>query len=371
MRIEITSMVLVATLWVGGAGHAARSAPGSELGQEVRPSDEGKDIEALVDVQQRMMKTLPALHGLRGQHFKHHGCVVATFSVDAGLTDELRYGLFRNPATYQAVVRFSNGGSIDDTKPDVHGMAVKLVGLKGERANADEHETQDFVLIDSRVFFMRNVKSNLEFAKALEEIKAQPPNFDRMKIFNKGHKEEGVLAADAVSRVISNPLRAQYWSTTPYKLGSGAVKYSARPRDLETPPPAAPGTTADYLRDAMVERLSSGKEPVVFDFYVIRQTDPASQPIEDPTVEWRTEPVKVATITIKPQGFSSAEQLEFCENLSYNPWHALSDHRPLGGINRARDPVYRMSTELRHATRKVARKEPTADDLSQFSRTAP
>ena len=371
MRIAITSMALVATLWIGGAGHAAGSAPGSELGQEARPSDEGEDTKALVDVQERLMKAIPALQGRRGQHSKHHGCVVATFSVDAGLPDELRYGLFGNPATYQAVVRFSNGGSFDDTKPDVHGMAVKLVGVKGERANADEHETQDFVLINSRVFFVKNVKNNLEFARALEASKAQPPNLDPMKKFNQEHHQEGQLAAEAVSRVIGNPLRARYWSTTPYKLGSGAVKYFAQPRDLETPPPAAPGTTADYLRDAMVERLSSGKEPVVFDFCVIRQTEPASQPIEDPTVEWTTEPVKVATITIKPQGFSSAEQLEFCENLSYNPWHALSDHRPLGGINRARDPVYRMSTDLRHAIRKVARKEPTADDLSQFCRTAP
>jgi len=127
----------------------------------------------------------------------------------------------------------------------------------------------------------------------------------------------------------------------------------------------------------MVERLSSGKDPVVYDFLVHRQTDPKKEPIEDPTVEWTTSGEKVATITIEPQEFSAPEQLEFCENLSFNLWHAREDHRPLGGINRARDPVYQMSTGLRHDTRKAdgrepsGRAEPTADDLARFRRPAP
>ncbi len=42
--------------------------------------------------------------------------------------------------------------------------------------------------------------------------------------------------------------------------------------------------------------------------------------------------------------------MAFVENLSWNPWNALPEHRPLGGINRARKLVYDDSSALRHKT---------------------
>jgi hypothetical protein len=66
---------------------------------------------------------------------------------------------------------------------------------------------------------------------------------------------------------------------------------------------------------------------------VIPQTDAAAMPVEDPTVEWTSTPVRVAAITIDPQTFDSAEQMAFFANLSWTPWNVLPQHRPLGGIN--------------------------------------
>jgi hypothetical protein len=345
------------------------------LGQETVPDDEKDDIAKLQAIQKLVMENKPILKGHRGQHPKQHGCVLATFTVAEDLPDELKYGLFRTPATYRAVIRYSNGGSFDDTKPDAHGMAIKLIGVKGDKASADERETQDFVLMDSEVFFMKNVKNLLEFFRAQVALSATPPNPEPMRVFAKEHPDEAGLAKMAVSRVVGNPLRVQYFSTVPYQLGPGrAVKYTAKPRDPE-PSPATPGTTPDYLRAAMVRRLSEGKEPVIFDFMAQLQSE--SDPIEDPTVTWKAEPVKVATITVEPQGFSAEEQLEFCENLSFSPWHALAEQKPLGGINRARAPIYDMSTELRHSIRKAEGKQPssraelTADELDRFRRPAP
>ena len=40
--------------------------------------------------------------------------------------------------------------------------------------------------------------------------------------------------------------------------------------------------------------------------------------------------------------------MQHCENLSFNPWHSLPAHRPLGGINRARKVVYPALSKLRH-----------------------
>lgn len=73
------------------------------------------------------------------------------------------------------------------------------------------------------------------------------------------------------------------------------------------------------------------------------QTDPANQPVEDPTILWdeRKAPfVEVANIRIPKQTFDSEAQQDFCENLSFTPWHALPEHRPVGGINRMRKAVY-------------------------------
>ena len=84
-------------------------------------------------------------------------------------------------------------------------------------------------------------------------------------------------------------------------------------------------------------------------------------PVEDPTVEWdqAVSPyVKVATITIAPQRFLGKEHEEFCDNLSFTPWHCLAEHRPLGGINRVRKVVYETISLLRHELNGVKRAEP-------------
>ena len=98
-----------------------------------------------------------------------------------------------------------------------------------------------------------------------------------------------------------------------------------------------------------------------FDFCVQFQTDAVKMPIEDPTIRWRSPLQKVATITIPPQQFESPEQSQFCEHLSFTPWHALPEHRPLGGINRTRRSVYQTLSRIRHELNQVPRQEPTVE----------
>jgi hypothetical protein len=76
-------------------------------------------------------------------------------------------------------------------------------------------------------------------------------------------------------------------------------------------------------------------------------------PVEDPTIEWNSVPVKLATLSIYPQKFDSPEQMTFVENLEWSPWNSLPEHRPLGGINRARQKLHQDSQELRHRTNGV------------------
>jgi hypothetical protein len=95
------------------------------------------------------------------------------------------------------------------------------------------------------------------------------------------------------------------------------------------------------------------------------RASPKSMPVEDPMVEWseaRSPFIKVAEIRIPPQSFRGEEQLTICENLSFTPWHALPEHRPLGGINRMRKTVYETISKLRHQMNAAPREEPSAGE---------
>ena len=103
-----------------------------------------------------------------------------------------------------------------------------------------------------------------------------------------------------------------------------------------------------------------------FDLRVQLRTDPDAMPVEDPTVRWSEERspfVTVARITSPRQTFDTPDQQTFGENLSFTPWHALSAHQPLGGINRARRVAYETISRLRHEHNGVRRVEPTSLDV--------
>jgi hypothetical protein len=161
----------------------------------------------------------------------------------------------------------------------------------------------------------------------------------------------------------ANPLQIRYWSTTPYLFGVHAVKYSAIPRGEHRD--TIPANHDDnFLHHAMVKQLAT--EDAYFDFTVQFQTDAAEMPIEDAGKEWKetSSPfLKVATIKIPHQNFTSTQHVEFGENVSFTPWHCLPEHRPLGGINRSRKLVYETISNFRHQYNNVARQEPTSWEI--------
>jgi len=67
-------------------------------------------------------------------------------------------------------------------------------------------------------------------------------------------------------------------------------------------------------------------------------------------VEWseRDSPyVRVAEVRIPRQSIDGREQA--CERTSFNPWHSLSAHRPLGGMNRVRRAIYEAMQQFRES----------------------
>ena len=317
--------------------------------------------EQLLDETQRPVR--------RDQHPKQHACVEAQFVVADDLPDALRVGIFSQPGHgYDAVIRFSNGREFDDTHSDIHGMAIKLLGVPGKKMLEHEADatTQDFVLIDYPVFFIRNLTDYAPFSRLVLDLKGLPRFYVVARLgwffFARGQWQQFRILMRSRGKRISNPLTTRYWSTTPYRFGKHeAVKYSARPHGEPTASPVARGP--DYLREAMVVALGEGRE-ASFDFLIQLQEDPRLQPIEDPTVEWATEWIKVATIRIPAQSIDESISCEECENLSFTPWHSLPEHRPLGGINRVRRLVYERLSARRHDLNKAPTGEPQSLETS-------
>jgi hypothetical protein len=292
---------------------------------------------------------------------KTFGVVRGQFIVLSDLPGNLRRGLFAEPRTYPAWVRFSGPGPY--APPDLEDLgqcsvAIKVMGVSGSKLMDDERATQDLILVSPASFVTPNIREN---AKLQRWVRAKAPLAYFANPFD-SHLLHVVMQL-LYSPMHANPLEAQYYSNVPFLLGEGqAVQYSLKPRSSgRSRIPARP--SENYLREAMVRTLDRGAWS--FDFMVQVQTDPHRMPIEDATVKWpeRLSPyVPVAQLRLPAQRFDSDAQLAFADNLRYNPWHSLPEHKPLGNSNRARRRMYWELARLRQSMNDVDHVEPTGDE---------
>jgi hypothetical protein len=321
------------------------------IADEIVPPGEADALRSIVQlIEDRVRagaKTGPAR---RDAHPKAHGCVRAEFRVLDDLPPALRVGVFAANRTFNAWVRFSNGSESPqpDGVGDGRGMAIKLMGVTQSPST-----TQDFLMINRPAFFVRNAADYVDFQTASNPLHFFFPGLNPLDF-----RLHELFAARAITnQTVVNPLNIRYWSMTPYCFGSTAAKFSARPAGAASP--FTDTQSPDYLHDNLVLHLA--EMGASFDFMVQLRAQPDAMPIEDPTIVWdeNTAPfVPVASITIPPQSFDSPEQHGFCENLSFNPWHCVEAHRPLGGINRVRRAVYEAISRLRHDLNGAPRREP-------------
>jgi hypothetical protein len=322
---------------------------------EVPWPDEAASTEAIVaDIRETVRRHAEETGtARRDAHPKAHGCVHASFTVAEDLDPALAHGVFAPGAWYEAVIRFSNGSADPDRadiKGDARGMAIKLRGVPGPKLMPDEDDTQDFVMISNPTFFSADPA---DYRALVHRGTSRNPVVAATAPLALGFQGLAI-AHDITSKKIASPLETRYWSTTPYRLGIGpdrqAVKYSARPctvGDATIPP----HPEHDYLRAVMADTLRT--RAACFDFYV--QPRAPGMSVEDPRIEWDEADapfVRVARIDIPAQVFDTPEQDATCEALSFSPWHGLSEHRPLGGVNRVRRVVYEtIAAERRELNR--------------------
>ena len=343
-----------------------RQDEGLALAEERPLPDEEAYLQSIIDSFTQQMNLLWKPGGFeRGGNTKTQGIVRAEFIVHEGLAPELRHGIFAEPRTYRAWVRFSGPGPY--VTPDIDdvgfmSISIKLMGVPGPKLMDEEQFTQDLFGVSTPTFVTPDTKANAHLQKW--SVK----NAAVFHFLNLRHPHilDGIMQG-LWTKTQSSPFEASYFSCVPYLLGEGqAMEYSVWPKTKKkTPIPRLPlRPPDDYLRQAMVAALDAGD--VELDFRIQLQTDPHLMPIENAAVLWpeRLSPrVSVATLRIPRQKFDSPAQMAFARRLSYNPWHCIPGHRPLGNQSRARRRMYWELSKLRHDMNQVPHYEPNGDEV--------
>ena len=329
-----------------------------ELNREYPELDDPEVFEQMVKLTVGQME--PVVGRLRrAQHAKATGCVTAEFRIADTVPAGLRHGLFAQPGrVFNSIVRFSNSPSTfeKDSIGTGRGLAIKLLDVGGTRAVPDDGDgTQDFLMVNHPVFPFPDPKAYVETMtrKSIPLVGNLLAAAHLALLEPKEHK----ILKDIRGKSVASPLDITYWSGTPFRLGPAtgpgghAVKYSAVPRHANRSVPSWPDD--DPPEDALTQALDAGLQSAaaLFDFKVQKQTDPVAMPVEDVSIEWNegdSVPVTVAALSIPPQHVDASGELAArCESLSFNPWHALAEHRPIGGMNRLRKLVYLASVHKR------------------------
>jgi hypothetical protein len=338
---------------------------GLKIAEEKLLPGEEEFLDSIISSFEKQMRGLWKPGGFeRGGNTKTQGIVRGEFTVHDDLPAELRHGIYAKGQTFRAWVRFSGPGpyitpDIDDV--GFMSISIKLMRVPGPKLMEEEKFTLDMFGVSTPTFVTPDTKANAQLQK--ESIK----NAQIYYFLNLGRSHLLDLVMQSLwIKTQSSPFEAPYFSCVPYLLGEDrAMQYSIWPKTKKrTPIPRLPlRPPDDYLRRAMVASLA--ERDVEFDVRLQLQTDSHLMPIENNAVLWpeKISPrISVATLRIPRQTFDSPGQMEFAKKLSYNPWHTIAEHRPLGNQSRARRRMYLVLSGLRHAMNAVPHYEPTGDE---------
>lgn len=324
----------------------------------------------------------------RAFHAKSHACLQGTLTIDNGQLPELaKVGLFAQNATYPTWARFSNGLGTKqaDRKLDVRGFAFKIMGTSGTRVvtnpGDDTATTQDFLLANLPFAPHSTATTMMAFGEVMSASKQSNTILGKIDgLLGVGKflaSNENVRLVDflanhalAQTKASGSLLSETFFSGAPSALGvedgnpatakaKGAMKWKARAGVLEgnvcKTLQSSPNKEEGFLRNDFKRQLAA--HDLCIDLSIQRQEDGEKQSIEDVSVLWQTPYVNVGRLVFTSRTLTDGDADETaCNEFSFQPWHTLAAHRPLGNAMRARRIALPSSAKFRGASTP----EPTA-----------
>ncbi len=289
-----------------------RKDEGLKLAEERPIPDEELHLQQIIDRMHDQMAGRFKPGGFeRGGNTKTHGVVRAEFTVLEGLPENLRKGVFAQPRTFKAWVRFAGPGP--DVPKDIEdvgfaSMAIKLMGVEGPKLMDEEKATQDLICVMTPTFVTPDTKANASLQKwSLEHT----PLWYFLNPGDTPHP--GFSDAGAVER---HPVQ----SARPDLLQQRALSPGGRAGDEVRLPAAHQGQQKDPRRSV---RQGPGQLPSrqtwpgpwrsrtpSSDICVQIQTDPHRMPIENAGVRW---PLKLSPHVTGREAADSQADLRFTE----------------------------------------------------------
>lgn len=391
-----------------------------KLFTEYPEKDEAKYCDLMRELVKKNMENLygdekkePAK---RDTHAKTHAAVQGTLEIfdfdepaikqelskRTSLTEEqlrsisLKQGLFAKPKQYPVWLRFASGAfSVkNDYEGDTRSMAVKVIGVEGERLpQSHELKTHDIIVHNTELFFVRTIKDFHGFFSAVYRAKLSPVFKLSPLLWLLLHRYEASLLKTSFKRFPKSLLTERYWSASAFSVGlksdfdpsqpgrvpveyPAVIKYGFTPVSSQPPHQQLPlesrpeselqrakasGSEDNYYREDIIQALAKPDAEYCWDFQIQFQTSPEMS-IDDTTIVWNEEEspfFTVGRLTVKHQKVDSPQESDFGENLSFSPGNGLAVHRPVGAINRLRSIVYPIVADYRHKRRGVKYQEPT------------
>lgn len=280
----VVCLLLVLRVLLALAAHS--NPPRGAVGVQV-PADEGLLFAQIVDNGEHIVNNTRNEVGdgvyRRDAHAKTHGCALAKFEVKPTSDSRILYGLFNHATSYKAWIRYSSGdfGIQKDWTADARGMAIKVLGVHGAKLLEGEQDatTQDFLMINNPVFFIRNVADYVTLTTYQSKGDKFGYFFQGMNPLNWKLREFGLGLNVLGTPPPRNLLKTRFYSMSAYRLGTAQyVKYSAKPVACTkggSLPSSWSGFGNNTLRESLTRQLKSGK--YCFDFMVqFQDADPES-----------------------------------------------------------------------------------------------
>jgi hypothetical protein len=303
-------------------------------------------------------------HATRSVHAKSHGLLVGELTVLTDLPPAYAQGLFATAGTFPVVMRLSTvpGDILEDNVSTPRGLGLKVIGVAGERlAGSEGDSTQDFVLVTGPSFGAKTAKQFLGSLKLLARTTDKAPSAKSALSTVLRGAEKALEAVGGSSGTLKSLggypatqiLGETFFSQSPILYGRYMAKVSIAPVSANllslVDAPITLHGAPDALRDSVMAFFASNSAE--WELRVQLCTNLETMPIEDSSITWPEEEspyVAVAHIRAPRQcAWSPARSKAIDDEMSFNPWHGISAHRPIGSVMRVRQSVYAMSAQFR------------------------